>query len=87
MLLASMVMIPAVFDRYIEDVKRAEALAGMGRLVAGFDCLVAGQRLAEEDLENGEPWGGALLCRYQQAVDDYIDAYGVKPAEAGPECP
>ena len=76
-------MLPTAFDRYVSDLRCAEALAGQGYFGAGFDCLLAGYRYVDAAFEEGQVWAPALLRRYQQALTDYIDAHGVKMPDAG----
>jgi hypothetical protein len=76
-------MLPTPFDRYVSDLKCAEALAGQGQFGAGFDCLLTGCRYVDAAFEAGEAWAPALLRRYQQALADYIDAHGVKMPDDG----
>ena len=81
-------MLPTAFDRYVSDLRCAESLAGQGYFAAGFDCLLAGHRYVDAAFEDGQVWAPALLRRYQQALEDYIDAHGVKvPPDTGPPSP
>lgn len=71
-------MIPVVFERYLEDNRRAAALAGSGHLAAGFTCLMAGLRAAEAAVKAGQRWAPALRRCYQEALDEYQARYGVR---------
>jgi hypothetical protein len=79
-------MLPTAFDRYLSDLRCAEAHAEQGYFGAGFDCLLAGHRYVDAAFEAGQVWAPALLRRYQQALADYIDAHGVKIPEDGSPC-
>jgi hypothetical protein len=56
----------------------AQEFAEEGRLAAGYDCLAAGLGAAREAAECGKPWGAELMLGYLQAVDAYIERYGVR---------
>lgn len=82
-----MIPIPqAEFDCLLHDVKRALGCAALGGRATGHQILRQGLQRVEFARLAGEPWAGALIVRYQQAIREYLGFYALGPAgEARPE--
>ena len=53
-------------------------LASEGSVVAGYHCLAAGLRRADEARQAGEENGDELVRQWQKAVDSYCRRYGAR---------
>ena len=51
--------------------------AAQGWVGTGYELLSWGKTRARRLRDQGEPWGEALLSRWEQACDSYAEAYGV----------
>ncbi len=52
-------------------VRDARVLKARGQVLAGFRCLLAGLRRAEESVTGGEAWAECLLDAYRRETDRY----------------
>ena len=57
--------------------ERAAELAVAGRVAAGYRYLLLGLRRAEALVQEGEPYGPALLRRYQVVEESYARHHSV----------
>src|SRR5262249_17494545 len=71
---------PLKVARY-QDLFRTSREAGFlgrgGKADAGYLCLLAGRRRAEEARRAGEPWAEDLVERYRLALEGYARQYGL----------
>ncbi len=59
------------------SVADAIAKAEAGRYADGFACLQAGLERAYEHVRAGEPWGAALVERWERSLENFCRTYPV----------
>lgn len=64
-------------DTFLLTVNGAVELAEEGQAAEGYSALLAGVERAREAAEVGEPWGGELVRRWQDARDRYAERYQI----------
>lgn len=70
--------IPRVeLDTLVMTATDAVDCALAGEVADGYTALLAGLERARE-ISEGEPWGPALITRWQIAVHGYCERYGVR---------
>ena len=61
---------------YLQTLTRAQALAAAGDFAAGRDHLADGLERARAAEADGEPWGKALIARYELGLAWYTHHCG-----------
>jgi len=74
---SALVIPPEEISRLTNVATRALCRAAQGCVGTGYELLSWGKMRARRLRDQGEPWGEALLSRWEQTCDSYTEAYGV----------